>query len=859
MIDDRKAISKNPSRKRLPQHLTTLKQQEEEEEEIDPGPSAIQVQLLIHQKQQQDARLRIDTLLRNMEVASMNGRLLMINLSRRGLTWTDAHAIREATVRNPHLAVLKLSYNDLGDKGTAIIAAGFVMQQQQQVNHNELSPEVNKCSSLMASNGGKHPSLTVLDLGFNAMGDAGCATLALHAVAGNYKLDTLYLSGNQIKQKGAMAVAGAILHGCNITTLHLSANFIGQVGMQALARAVAEREALVARSGHAGADNQEHKTMQKLHLGGIEMGHEGFVTLSSMLLTNFSIRVLCLSNNGIDDNGMALLAQSLSRNKKVPLEVVQLSFNEISCSGVECFMNATWGSTTLKEIRFDNNKLRDRGAQLAAVVLTSIKLEVVDLSFNKITTVGIKALMKSLSENASLQYLGLSGIPIDPNASKALSYGLAYNSTLRYLHVAHCQIGYAAQRHIIAGVVSNRLAVLRVLTGFNVGAISVTLGLPQALENWTNDQCLSFIRRMWKQWRCENGLANKSQDVQAQAAKRMGPAPPPAVVKASRMAFQVIGLEGAASLNTEDHQKELSETSPLVHTNDTMLERSLSGTLRVPAIAKQDSIQDIEGWVQSLPMVQSILNTSGPKVDLEQKNRNIQWLRSHFQSLHQVGQLPFNEADLWQLHQYFFSPMVPPGEAASADESVKSSLSEPSKAVSAALSDSGNNNGGIAIHEAVQSTVSSLYSSPVPSETGGRMQRSGLNRSKLSFQSLGDAAATSASLSTASSHSRRRTLTTMEGEEDDSSSSSDGEETQPATKRARNYRPRISYYPRIRELLENMGTKQSQHQILSLLRQLKFVESIMFEGRNVYGDDHEIHQTDQSAPADVEMIILDLL
>jgi hypothetical protein len=325
------------------------------------------------------------------------------------------------------------------------------------------------------------------------------------------------------------------------------------------------------------------------------------------------------------------------------------------------------------------------------------------------------------------------------------------------------------------------------------------------------------------------------------------------------MAFQVIGLEGVASLNTEDHQKELSETSPLVHTNDTMLERSLSGTLRVPAIAKQDSMQDIEGWVQSLPIVQSSLNASGPKVDTEQKNRNIQWLRSHFQSLHQVGQLPFNEADLWQLHQYFFSPIVPPGESASADESGKSSLSEPTKVMSAASSDSGTNNGGTIHEEAVQSTVSSLYSSPVPSEMGGRMQRSGLNRSKLSFQSLGDAAATSASLSSASIHSRRRSLTTMEGEEDDSSSSSDDEETQPATKRARNYRPRISYYPRIRELLENMGTKQSQHQILSLLRQLKFVESIMFEGRNVYGDDHEIHQTDQSAPADVEMIILDLL
>ena len=384
------------------------------------------------QLQKLHPRFKLDWLMQTLSMTAMHGQLVMINLSRRGLEWSHAHAIREALLRNPHLSVLKLSYNELEDRGIAIIASGFIMP-----------------------NRAKHPSLTVLDAGFNAIGDAGCAALALHALAGNYTITTLYLSGNQFRRTGAMAVAGAILQGCNLTTLYLDANFIGQVGVQALARAIAEREALVSRIG-----DKEQKTMQKMYLNGIDMGSEGFVTLSSMLLTNFSIRTLCLSNNGVDDHCMALLAQSLSRNKGLPLEVIQLSFNQISDAGVECFMNAVWGSQTLKEIRFDNNLVRDRGAQLASVVLTSIKLEVIDLSFNKITTVGIKALMKSLSENASLLYLGLSGIGIDANSAKALSYGLAYNSTLRYLHVDNCQIGYAAQRHVITGVASIQLASL---------------------------------------------------------------------------------------------------------------------------------------------------------------------------------------------------------------------------------------------------------------------------------------------------------------------------------------------------------------------------------------------------------------
>ena len=365
----------------------------------------------------------------------------------------DAKLLKQVMHNNAHLSVLKLAYNNLGDEGAAIIASGFV------------------------KGGGHHKHLSVLDLGFNSIGDDGCAALALHAVAGNRALGVLYLSGNNIGEKGSLSLAGAMLHGCSLTSLHLSANPIGVTGIQALARAIAENEARTnsqkgrgnALTGNSSTDHAELKTMEELYLGETSMMMGGFLSIPSMLLTNLSLRVLCLSNNGIDDQGMALLSQALSRNKNVPLESIQLSFNEISCAGVECFMNAIWGSKTLREIKFDNNRILDRGAQLAAVVLTSVDLEVLDIGFNRVTNVGIKALMKSLSENSSLRSLSLSGIPLDAVACKAVSYALAYNSSLRVFHIDNCQIGYSGQRHIAAGVVSNRRGSLRVLTGFELG------------------------------------------------------------------------------------------------------------------------------------------------------------------------------------------------------------------------------------------------------------------------------------------------------------------------------------------------------------------------------------------------------
>ena len=167
--------------------------------------------------------------------------------------------------------------------------------------------------------------------------------------------------------------------------------------------------------------------------------------------------------------GMLLLSQALSQNKLVPLESLELSFNQITCLGVECLMNSVWGSKSLRELKLDNNKIQDRGAQLCAVALTSIDLEVLDLGFNRISTVGLKALMKNISESTSLALLGLSGICFDQNMSKAVSFALAYNTSLRALYMDNCSAGYSAQRHIVAGIVSNRRVSLRKLTGFSLG------------------------------------------------------------------------------------------------------------------------------------------------------------------------------------------------------------------------------------------------------------------------------------------------------------------------------------------------------------------------------------------------------
>lgn len=362
---------------------------------------------------------------------------------------SDADLIASALRSNPQLAVLKLGYNDFGNKGAGIIASS--------------------CSK----NGRHHARLTILDLGFNSIGDEGCSELSLHMVAGNHTIRNLFLSGNNIGKKGVMSLAGAILHGSSLAKLHLAANKLGSLGIQVLSGAIAEmetrRQHLLQRQGGIVIAAVKPQALEHLLLDGTSVKAKALVSLSSMLTSNQNLTVLGLSNNSIDDQGMAVISQALSQNKAIPLAAVNLSFNKITCTGVECFMNAIWGLQTLKEIKLDNNKMQDRGAQLCSVVLGAIPLAVLDISFNRVSTVGIKALMKSLSENDSLRVLSMSGMPLDQNACKAMSYALAYNQSLERFHIDSCCVGYSGQRHIVAGIVSNRNIKLRAFTGFPLG------------------------------------------------------------------------------------------------------------------------------------------------------------------------------------------------------------------------------------------------------------------------------------------------------------------------------------------------------------------------------------------------------
>ena len=310
-----------------------------------------------------------------------------------------------------------------------------------------------------------------------------------------------------------------------------------------------------------------------------------------------------------------------------------------------------------------------------------------------------------------------------------------------------------------------------------------------------------------------------------------------------------------------------------------MLERTLSGTIRVPPIVESHRglIADVSLDVDSSAEGKSTSGIDGARspftstlLDPLRTNRNLEWLRGHFRSLDEVERLPFNSADLWQLHQYFFSPALPPEErTVDTDSSLSTDTFSSDECAEEKLITRSKLNG-----ESSRRTHMPQCSL-LPTDAS---QRANLGRT-ISFQMLGEAALSAHSSMNFDSVHKRRSVQSEDEQENEN-------ESMHKNKRAKNFKPHIAYYPRIRvsvhlhqssfidivsshqnilfvarflqKKLEALDTKPSQEQTLSLLRLLKFVERFLFQGMNPFADNAPMRDPEQPSHADVEMIILDL-
>lgn len=228
--------------------------------------------------------------------------------------------------------------------------------------------------------------------------------------------------------------------------------------------------------------------------------------------------------------------------------------------------------------------------------------------------------------------------------------------------------------------ISNRIAhLILTLVLVLATAIIVTIKFPNAMEQWTNEQILSFLHLMWE---------NASQDPEKRASdkavdplqflpptngeppgrKGEGPLDATIVVEVAKRAFESFRESGPDVLTPPSGAAyyDASFGSPLAD-NAIIAEGSESPSNATTAFADLN-FDNGNGGDQSLDAAISTRSSSfvaAPAVptelsvpDPDRKKKIVDWLCKNMQQLNELSQIPFDSTELWRLHQHYFAPVV---------------------------------------------------------------------------------------------------------------------------------------------------------------------------------------------------------
>jgi hypothetical protein len=207
----------------------------------------------------------------------------------------------------------------------------------------------------------------------------------------------------------------------------------------------------------------------------------------------------------------------------LPSQELELSFNKITSVGIGPFIDSAVGYNSLRRLLLDNNKLGDVGAKSLALALPHMQIHELNIGFNDISTDGLLAIIGSISSTPSIRVIALSGNTIDNTVAKVLANLLMLNSQITALHVDRTNMTSEAERFIGAGIASNRSCNLRVLTGFELGKVLTLLGSPAQVGDMSNETALRYLGQMWADVERANSIVYQTQSPQQQLQHQYPP------------------------------------------------------------------------------------------------------------------------------------------------------------------------------------------------------------------------------------------------------------------------------------------------------------------------------------------------
>ncbi|XP_072892029.1 ribonuclease inhibitor-like [Hemitrygon akajei] len=290
-----------------------------------------------------------------------------------GLTCSGAEDLASALSTNPSLTELDLSDNKLGDSGVKLVSAALRNPEckiqklwLRKVGLTDSGAE--DLASALSTN----PSLTKLDLSDNKLGDSGVKLVSAALRNPECKIQKLWLWKVGLTDSGAEDLASALSTNPSLTVLDLSLNKLGDPGVKLVSAALRNPECKIQKLWldnvgltDSGAEDlvsalSTNPSLTKLDLSYNELGDSG-VKLVSEALRNpeCKIQTLWLRDVGLTDSGAEDLVSALSTNPS--LTDLDLRSNSLTDRSVPALRRLILTLPSLEWIRLEENRFSKTG------------------------------------------------------------------------------------------------------------------------------------------------------------------------------------------------------------------------------------------------------------------------------------------------------------------------------------------------------------------------------------------------------------------------------------------------------------------------------------------------------------------
>ena len=312
----------------------------------------------------------------------------------------------------------------------------------------------------------KHSKLKLLDMRNNGITDKAANALA-SVISSNTRLEALYLGNNQL-QLGFIKITNALKNISSIRVLDFVNNNLSEQIADDLAAAIWANnrlEILWLSGNHLGSSTvvvvnalEGISSLKDLALNNNKNKSEELApTLASVIAKNELMERLSVSDNGLNDDGVIQIAQSLCKHSK--LKFLDMRNNGITDKAADALASVISSNTGLEVLYFGNNQLQSGVIKIAAALKDISSLIMLDLQNNNIPEEVADEISAAIKANTLLEKLWLNdnnlGLSI-PSIANAC----CYISNFKELYVRNTGISVELIKDLTTVVDCNTLLVL---------------------------------------------------------------------------------------------------------------------------------------------------------------------------------------------------------------------------------------------------------------------------------------------------------------------------------------------------------------------------------------------------------------